>query len=149
MASHLAHKVIFLLFRSASYPIFRLTFFANLHIAWIRFLTLTSDLVIGRDNSSPPHVHPGKIPTLNGSSDQYVANAWIMSSSSTSFISSDFFAPTFLTIIRLERILRWANNVQNKDRSSSLTWERSSPSRTSAVCIMSTAAPPETRLQRR
>ena len=50
MASHLAHKVIFLLFRSASYPIFRLTFFANLHIAWIRFLTLTSDLVIGRDN---------------------------------------------------------------------------------------------------
>jgi len=50
MASHLAHKVIFLLFRSASYPIFRLTFFANLHIAWIRFQTLTSDLVIGRDN---------------------------------------------------------------------------------------------------
>ena len=50
MASHLAHKVIFLLFRSASYPIFRITFFANLHIAWIRFQTLTSDLVIGRDN---------------------------------------------------------------------------------------------------
>ena len=49
MASHLAHKVIFLLFRSASCPIFRLTFFANLHIAWIRFQTLTSDLVIGRD----------------------------------------------------------------------------------------------------
>jgi transposase InsO family protein len=62
--------------------------------------------------------------------------------------SSDFFAPTFLTITRRERILRWTNNVQNKDRSNSLTWERSSPSRTSAVCIMSTAAPPDTRSQR-
>jgi len=54
----------------------------------------------------------------------------------------------FLTITRRERILRWTNNVQNKNRSSSLTWERSSPSRTSAVCIMSAAAPPDIWSQR-
>ncbi len=44
-------------------------------------------------------------------------------------------------------ILLWTNNARNHARSCYRTRELSSPSRMSAACIMSTAAPPQTRSQ--
>lgn len=52
-----------------------------------------------------PHAHHGKIPTLSGSSYQYVASASTMSSYSMNSISKSFYVRTLSTITRRERIL--------------------------------------------
>lgn len=69
-----------------------------------------------------------------------------MSSHSTNFISSDFFAPIF-SITQRKCILHSTSGAQTQERPRSLTRAMSPPSRTSATSIMSTGALPETRSQ--
>ena len=73
----------------------------------IRFLAKSSVTVFTPstcEKCSSPHAHLGRILTLSGPSDLFVASASIMPSSSTHFILSVFLAPTFPTITQRERI---------------------------------------------